>query len=100
MPNLIWNPEYNEVVEAKPVGCSEVRFYDNGTPFESRSTLDVRNGTPGFELSTGSKPVDGGATSKVTHDEMSKIEILEASGVKALLAETALCRPAWISTKK
>ena len=61
MPNLIPNPGLNEVVEGKPVGWTEVRIYGDGTPFESASTPDGRNGTPGLALSSATKPVDGGA---------------------------------------
>ena len=61
MPNLIPNPGFNEVAEGKSVGWGEVRVYGDGTPFELKSTLEGRNGTPGLELSTGDKPVDGGA---------------------------------------
>ncbi len=61
MPNLISNPGFNEVVEGMPVGWGEVRVYGDGTPFQVKSTPDGRNGTPGLELSTGDKPVDGGA---------------------------------------
>jgi uncharacterized protein len=61
MPNLIRNPGFNDVFEGKPVGWGEVRVYGDGTPFDVRSTPDGRNGTPGLELSTGDKPVDGGA---------------------------------------
>jgi mono/diheme cytochrome c family protein len=61
MPNQIPNPGFNEVVEEKPVGWSEVRVYGDGTPFEVKSTPDGRNGTPGLALSSATKSVDGGA---------------------------------------
>src|SRR5690606_33238571 len=60
MPNLMPNPGFNETVDGKPVGWTEVRVYGDGTPFELRSTPDGRNGTPGLELSS-DKTVDGGA---------------------------------------
>jgi mono/diheme cytochrome c family protein len=54
------NPGFNEVVDGKPVGWTEVRVYGDGTPFESKSTPDGRNGTPGLMLSS-DKTTDGGA---------------------------------------
>jgi uncharacterized protein len=60
MPNLMPNPGFNEVVDGKPVGWTEVRVYGDGTPFESKSTPDGRNGTPGLMLSS-DKTTDGGA---------------------------------------
>ena len=60
MPNLIPNPGFNEVVDNKPVGWTEVRVYGDGTPFEVSSTPEGRNGTPGLALSS-DKTVDGGA---------------------------------------
>jgi uncharacterized protein len=60
MPNLIPNPGFDNVVENKPVGWTEVRVYGDGTPFELSSTPEGRNGTPGLALSS-DKTVDGGA---------------------------------------
>ena len=61
MPNQMPNPGFNEVVEDKPVGWSEVRVYGDGTPFEVKSTPDGHNGTPGLALSSATKSVDGGS---------------------------------------
>jgi len=61
MPNQMPNPGFNEVVDGKPVGWSEVRVYGDGTPFDVGTTADGRNGTPGLALSSTAKTVDGGA---------------------------------------
>ena len=60
MPNLMPNAGFNEVVDGKPTGWTEVRVYGDGTPFDAASTPEGRNGTPGLALSS-AKNVDGGA---------------------------------------
>jgi putative membrane-bound dehydrogenase-like protein len=64
MPNLLQNPGFDEVVEGKPAGWTEIRAYGNGTSPQLGSSPEGRNGTPALAL-TSAATVDGGVVNNV-----------------------------------